>query len=465
MPIRFSRRQSIVRRTGVVAITAFSSSCSCQKPKPPAISVPPLGQVTIAPVTVFAAGGRVFQWRAVVTTPGNRIIDVEAYPEITIKWSSASAASLFPDPSRNPVVVEVPNTPGITIGDVLVTVTRETSPGQATTVTSQPALIRIASAGAATSDRLIVPHASEAPPVAVLLDARTSTDCPMNDWAIAVVGVADLGVNLEPGCSPAPELAAFSRGREIEFRDENAPFKWTSGVDVETVTPAMPEFRSISVVVGVPATADLAWASAEIENVHDLFDENRSGIGIETANTHVHGRTSGITSIAAACSRAALDALLAPGHSMGEPDLFVLFVADITDTAGGVENVYQGLACAPASDHIGRAVYLSISSYLHATLAHELGHTFGLIAPRIGSGGGHSNAIGSFGQDNIMWNATDETIRFNRNRFSIGQLFRMNLDIGSWLNNGGLVSTAVHVRDCQTGTGEGTCPALDKDPG
>jgi hypothetical protein len=68
-------------------------------------------------------------------------------------------------------------------------------------------------------------------------------------------------------------------------------------------------------------------------------------------------------------------------------------------------------------------------------------------------------------QDNLMYNTMDPGIRFNRDRFSMGQIFRMNFDSGSWLNNGGLDPSVVRKRTCQTAPGAGVCPALDKDPG
>jgi hypothetical protein len=288
----------------------------------------------------------------------------------------------------------------------------------------------------------------------------------MNDWAIAVVEVADLDRNLDGGCSPAPELVAYSVGREILFRDQSSTFKWSPGFDEEEVNPPMPLFRSISVVIGVPTASELAWAAAEIGNANDLFDSNRSGIGLATAKTYVHGRTTGITNLAAACSTFALDALLLPGaHDMGDPDLFVLFVADLKVNTGSTELLYQGYTCPQSPGQTGRVVYLSLNSYLNTTLAHELGHIFGLIAGRIDFGDGHSNGIGTFMQDNLMYNTMDPGIRFNRDRFSMGQIFRMNFDSGSWLNNGGLDPSVVRKRTCQTAPGAGVCPALDKDPG
>lgn len=470
MPIRSANARRFFRRGATLAVVVLCGSCDeCGNPKPEPIGVPPLGKVEIMSPTVYTAAGpdRTFQWRALVTTPSGRVIAVDAYPEITIKWSSAKAPTLFPNPSQNPVLVEVPPTPGSVIDDIRLTVTRTVGSDISTVTTTTPGVLRIA-AVTPTMDRLRVDYVPDVLPAAVLIDAEIGSLCPENDWAIAVVGIADLGRNLDAGCAPAPELVVFSTGHEIAFRDSNGPFKWSSGVDVEQVSPPLPAFRTVSVVVGTPDNGTLPWASLEIDNAHALFDASRSGIGLQTSSGFVHGRTAGITDIAAACSTAALNGLLLPGgYTIGSPDLFVLFVTDIKDTTGAVEYVYQGLTCQVASDQVGRVVFLSLASYLDTTFAHELGHMFGLMAPRIGFGGGHVEdpAVGDFRQDNLMWNSTEYEIRYRRDRFSVGQVFRMNLDIGSWLNNGGLDPGTVVKRDCQTTTTAGVCPALDKESG
>ena len=461
------RSWKILRRTGALAAIVICTGSDCCKPTPPPITVPRLGKVEILTTTVYSAPDRLFRWRALVTDPTGRVIAVDAYPEITIKWSSVKAAGLFVNPSGNPVIVQVPSAPGTVIDDITVTVTRTIGSDVTQVGTTVPGTILIA-ATIPKDDVLRVEYLPEEPPVAVLVDARIGADCPLNDWAIAVVDVADLGKNLEGGCPPAPELAIFAAGREMVFRDQSDPVGWTPNDDVEIEDPLpAPAFRTVSVVVAAPDAATLAWVSQEIDNAHALFEMNRSGIGLETSNTFVHGRASGITDRIEACKTPALDALLLPGgYTIGSPDLFVLFVADIEDTVGGVTYSYQGLTCPVATDQAGRVVFLALDTYLDTTFAHELGHMFGLMKPRIGFGEGHVDAsVGDFRQDNLMWNATEYEIRYRRDRFSLGQVFRMNLDIGSWLNNGGLDPGVVRTRDCQTATTAGVCPALDKEPG
>jgi hypothetical protein len=60
-----------------------------------------------------------------------------------------------------------------------------------------------------------------------------------------------------------------------------------------------------------------------------------------------------------------------------------------------------------------------------ATLAHEIGHAFGL---RPGNAGGHTNGLWGFDERNVMWGHGGA----QRDRFTLGQVFRMNTQVDEW---------------------------------
>lgn len=101
-------------------------------------------------------------------------------------------------------------------------------------------------------------------------------------------------------------------------------------------------------------------------------------------------------------------------------------------------------------------------------LAHELGHTLGLIQPSDPAIGGHVNcmgppwdcAIAPFTKLNLMYSGGQPY-----DNISVGQIYNMNFAAKSWLNMG--ISPRPVVQPCQdmwgSGSGPGTpiCPALN----
>jgi hypothetical protein len=86
------------------------------------------------------------------------------------------------------------------------------------------------------------------------------------------------------------------------------------------------------------------------------------------------------------------------------------------------------------------------------TLAHELGHALGLIAPPIW---GHTFLVPGFTSGNFM--ASEPQIT----NASIGQLFRLNFSSDSWLNSDMSAFKRSEARPCQkTWTAAPECPAL-----
>ncbi len=79
------------------------------------------------------------------------------------------------------------------------------------------------------------------------------------------------------------------------------------------------------------------------------------------------------------------------------------------------------------------------------TLAHEIGHTLDL------------DHYGSTANDNVMWKAGTQ----GRNIYTIGQVFRMNLNTNSGLN--ALNVRSGPTRNCAHGDVNDTCPDITLD--
>ena len=93
-----------------------------------------------------------------------------------------------------------------------------------------------------------------------------------------------------------------------------------------------------------------------------------------------------------------------------------------------------------------------------ATLAHEIGHAFGL---RPGDQGGHTNNLQGFDENNVMWGGGSQA----RSHFSLGQAFRMNTQADEW---GGTMLIANGLRPgprraCPPQTTSDICPPLALD--
>lgn len=455
------------RRPALLLFLLFLSSCDgCNgKKKWDPAGIPELDRVQVLPSTVHAAPGATFQLEARVLDPAERVVDVEAYSQISIAWSAGT--DLFPQNDRNPVTVKLPNAPGTVISDVRATVRRVvTRPGgtQESQVVSDPATIRLAQGtpGGQPTDRIFLEYVSGTPPSAVLLDARDEAgpEC-LEDWTLAVVGVADLGRNLAGGCPPGAEMAIFSVGREMEYRGPSGPSPWTSGRDDEKRDPLPPKwFRSVQVQVGVDAdTGNVeGWGKLQVQEASELLDRNRAGIGVDWVGHFEHGRQVPVSDPGVACTTPSINEMLNPQWDVvTDKFLFVLFVPGIGDEG-------KGWTCQPQSDRQGQVIFIAWDEFTPSTLAHELGHALSLLGPYLNFANGHTNHLDGFTRANLMWSSGDFRVRTGRTHLSVGQVYRMNLHPKSLLNV--YLDPVDRIeRNCQEDLGPGVCPALAEDLG
>jgi len=92
----------------------------------------------------------------------------------------------------------------------------------------------------------------------------------------------------------------------------------------------------------------------------------------------------------------------------------------------------DGFTCAPTKDRPFPVIYLRGAATSGALLVHELGHALGLGTP----GAGHTDDIPGFDPANVMVSCYADSDNVWRERFTVGQVLRMNADERSWLNWG-----------------------------
>ena len=80
-------------------------------------------------------------------------------------------------------------------------------------------------------------------------------------------------------------------------------------------------------------------------------------------------------------------------------------------------------------------VYLSLGDYLPTGMAHEIGHALSLSHSGQGGIEGPGLLFGeNFGWSNIMFNGMVASQTVGRDYLTLGQVYRLNIDVGSWLN-------------------------------
>lgn len=119
----------------------------------------------------------------------------------------------------------------------------------------------------------------------------------------------------------------------------------------------------------------------------------------------------------------------------------------------------RGQYCRPVGGAKPRNVIrLQEPDALESSLAHEVGHMWGLVVPWgvNAKHTGHVDRINAFQQDNVMWAGVDLETTAPRTRFSIGQVYRMHFDQRSEL-------ATVPGTDCGCDPFAQTCGRLSRE--
>lgn len=281
--------------------------------------------------------------------------------------------------------------------------------------------------------QLITPDPSTRPsdhPV-VLADLPSSAGCrddaTAENYSPIPGDQVPIGQASPPPSPPCPsEVAVLSKNHALSFEPGVNP-PWTNGGEVHPVTLQ----PTISVDVSVwlvrtgantcsSSTEEPTCWSGDFSYVNSLLTDNRVGVLLAGFATDLSGDSTAVSTIGSACDKVASiqsSSWYTPGR------LNVYYVSGVAGGDGGT-----GLQCSDAPRAGPNIIFIG-SAASASTLAHEIGHAYGL---RPTGSGGHTNLFNppQFSSSNIMWAGGGS----GRDYFSLGQVFRMNVHPSSMLN-------------------------------
>jgi hypothetical protein len=305
--------------------------------------------------------------------------------------------------------------------------------------------------------------------VVVMLDARKKTGChdgsagASSEWVFASSGTSSFENLFIPGTCNS-ELAIFSKKHRAHL--ERPVTTWTNAPgDVHTVT--LQPLLEVEVHVWVSDDATLAKAQTHVDRARDLFIDNRVGIRLVGRVRKLSDVTTEANPEAIVGAGVSADGItcLELGPIQSKP-----YYTPKTLNVYYVGKAFRGRNCAikplptictssatafPPGDANMTFIGTVASS---TTLAHEIGHAYGLRPAKCG---GHTESLPEFGPENIMAAAGGD----ERVSFTLGQVFRMHAHMDAW---GG--SMLIHnntpsapARLCAPDVTAPACPALEVD--
>lgn len=323
-------------------------------------------------------------------------------------------------------------------------------------------------------------HAGEMLDVAVMIDARQqkgganaarcrdgSRKDPEGQWVVRHTGasplVIPLGNLLAPGACNS-EIVVFSEKHKMHIER----VRWTNQPgDVHTVK-LEPRIK-VPITLWTVSDDEEKEARSHINMAEELFAKNRAGIQFDPDFRRAPQELA--TRIASAVDKCG------PAASIKRQGKWYIHGRLNVYYADGLPADDPGRNCAiktsppscQASEDLSRYPRLDgnftivNSGTAPFTLAHELGHAFGL---RPSWCHGHVNGLPpAFGHENIMFAGTHWPER--RKMFTLGQIFRINTQVDRW---GGTMLIANGLRPktdgrrCRPNAWTDKCPRLDTNP-
>lgn len=315
-------------------------------------------------------------------------------------------------------------------------------------------------------DRLRIVGIAPGDEVVVMMDARTSRGCEdgapasMKERIFRSSGTTAFVHNImAPGSACNSEIAVFSKKHAMAL----VPGTWTNTLGEERTVELQPP---VEIAVNIWVIDDQAHdrADTEMNKASALYTDNMVGVVFKTT----------IRKLSASTTPDALAVVNAGTNDSGtECHVTQLRTTDLytpnTLNVYYVNKAFRGRNCAiqqvpnlcttssaqwPAAD--ANVIFIGDGGS-STTLAHEIGHAFGL---RPAECAGHTDA--TFGDGNIMRAGGGD----ERNAFTLGQVFRMNTHDDEW---GGSMLVANGVpgrakRACLPNAWDARCPALKVNP-
>jgi len=300
-------------------------------------------------------------------------------------------------------------------------------------------------------DRLKVEGIDGGDSVVVMVNARLSPGtqgCGLDPIARSN-GESSHG-NLLAGCKPW--IAVLSKGNAMLLTTPEP--KWTNAPgDQRSVT--LEPIIDVPVMVWIvdPRAADKAVD--DMANARLIFEENRVGIDLKPVFKNVPAESADVLT----------DGIVITGdgefkcRNLRQIQQSEFYVESALNVYYVRKRAITGRNCAitpPKGD--GNISFIG-SAANRATLAHELGHAFGL---RPVDDGGHTDGLPGFTSGNVMTGNGSEA----RDRFTAGQVFRMNTHKDRW---GGTMLIRNRQRsgpgiECPPQRTSEQCPPLEADP-
>ena len=271
-------------------------------------------------------------------------------------------------------------------------------------------------------DRIVLQNNASGDSAAVLVDARRSAGCVLEE-ARRGTGVIGMGSVLSNGGCRS-EVAVFSD--DDAMRLVEGVSAWTDPLGDTLNVNLTPDRLMAPVTVWLARAGALATAIGDINNANLLYNTNNSGIGFTPTFQLVSGDPAAVAAIGTGCGSA--PGLL--GSAFFTPGRLNVYY---------VNGAFTGVNCG-----VSRNIQFLGTTANNQSLAHEFGHSMSLD---------HTNGNPAFPVTNVMVGGGA-----GRTHFSDGQSFRMNAQCSSTLNVNGV--RAGPLRRCNSTIGGNvTCPA------
>lgn len=275
------------------------------------------------------------------------------------------------------------------------------------------------------SDRIVLQNNASGDSASVLVDARRSTGCVIEESRRGggIIGMGSVLSNA--GCRS--EVAVFSDDDAMKLVEGVG--SWTNFLGDTLNVNLTPNRLMAPVDVWIARDFALLTALGDINNANLLYNTNNAGIGFSPNFRIVTGNPAALAAIGTGCANA--PGLL--GSAFFTPGRLNVYY---------VNGAFTGVNCG-ASRNIQ---YIGTTAN-NQSLAHEFGHSMSLD---------HTNGNPAFPVTNVMVGGGA-----GRTHFSDGQSFRMNAQCSSTLNVNGV--RAGPLRRCNSTIGGNvTCPiAMD----
>jgi hypothetical protein len=287
-------------------------------------------------------------------------------------------------------------------------------------------------------DTLIIRGIPEAESVFVMMDARGPNGRCVNDVVYRTQGVLRLP-NLPASRYCKSDVTVFSSSHRMMIRE----VRWSDKPDTRVISLEEPP---VEVPVRLWITYPRAEKSArdEMRLAKALYHYNKTGIRFVESFESIHNTPPQITS--GKCENNIREI---PPEYYSRGMLNIYYIDAEFTGKNCVHNRVDNRALDMNVSFIGRHAR-------NTTLAHEIAHALGLR--RGDEELAHVDDVACFSDTNLMWVAT----RKFRKDFTLGQIFRMNMQDDQWggtaLKRNGWVSRDFHYCDLQQRGQHAACP-------